>query len=192
MKYDTSLLKNPNSRAGTTIIFKDHPEFTPNLTPRQVLKLGSFGGTYWREIYSSVIEKNLKDQHKTPVFNGWWKGIPEDHMTRPFDDYDVSINKFKVKVGTTLEFWETKGWITKHDPYGWFQWYCHFYAGRRIKDEDERQIKRWMGIAGKKGRFRKRLANMIKERNTSYDDKNVSPAIRQTLQHWGYMATKNI
>ena len=30
--------------------FKDFPEFKPNLTPKQVLRMGSFGGTYFRNI----------------------------------------------------------------------------------------------------------------------------------------------
>ncbi len=37
--------------------FKDHPEFIPNLTPRQIFKMGSFGGTYFRPIYSSITKK---------------------------------------------------------------------------------------------------------------------------------------
>lgn len=191
MKYDKTLLKNPNSKPGTTIRFKDHPEFAPNLTPRHVIQMGSFGGTYWRDIYSSVIGKKLTNQHKNRHFKGWWKDIPKHYMVTNFDDYDISINKFKVMVGTTLEFWEQKGWISDDDPYGWFQWYCHFYAGRRLGDEDERQIKRWAGVAGKNGRFRKRLVNMIKDKNKQFNDPSVSPRIRQTLQHWGIMITKH-
>ena len=37
--------------------------------------------------------------------------------------------------------WESSGWINPCDPYGWFQWYCWFYLGRRTSD-DERQIGR--------------------------------------------------
>lgn len=29
------------------IHFKDYPDFTPNLTPKEIFKLGSFGGTYF-------------------------------------------------------------------------------------------------------------------------------------------------
>jgi len=55
---------NASKRSDGTLIFKDYPDFRPNLTPREIFKLGSFGGTYWRPIYSSVVNKNLKNVHK--------------------------------------------------------------------------------------------------------------------------------
>lgn len=174
-------LKNKN------IIFEDYPDFKPNLTPRDIFKLGSFGGTYWRPIYSSITKKNYKNKHKKYP-KSWWKGISNNKLTTHWDDYDISINKYKVKVGTTLEFWEEKKWITKHHPYGWVQWYCNFYLGKRSKD-DERQIKRWIKTAGPNSRFRKRLINMIKEKKSKYNNYKISPKIRQTLQHWGYKLT---
>ena len=72
----------------------------------------------------------------------------------------VSKSSGLTVVGSSLEMWEEKNWITSTDPYGWVQWYCNFYNGRRTKD-DERQIKRWTNIAGKNGRFRIRLINLI-------------------------------
>lgn len=171
------------------IVFKDYPEFTPNLSPSEIFKLGSFGGTYWRPIYSSVTNKKYKNKHHSYP-KSWWNGIPEDHLTREWDDYDKDINKYKVKVGTTLEFWEEKNWITKYQPYGWVQWYCDFYSGKRGPD-DERQIDRWVKTAGPNSRFRRALINLIIKNKTKYDDFNVSPKIRQTLQHWGYVLTKN-
>ena len=65
----------PKKNSYGEIIFKDYPDFKPNLTPREVLKLGSFGGTYWRPIYSSVTNKNYKNVHKKYPAS-WWKGIP--------------------------------------------------------------------------------------------------------------------
>tara|TARA_B100001057_G_scaffold420752_1_gene441278 strand:- start:558 stop:1109 length:552 start_codon:yes stop_codon:yes gene_type:complete len=174
----------PKKNQKGEIVFKDYPEFRPNLTPSEVIKLGSFGGTYWRPIYSSVTNKNYKNQHKKYPAS-WWKGIPDNWLTSKWEAYDKKINKYGVKVGTTLEFWEEKNWINKQNPYGWYQWYCDFYNGKR-GDDDERQISRWVKTAGPKSRFRRALINMINKKNSTYNDFTISPKIRQTLQHWGY------
>jgi hypothetical protein len=170
-----------------TIKFKDYPNFKPTLTPREIFTKGSFGGTYWRPIYSSITKKNYKNVHNQ-ISKSWWKGIQEEHLSN--SKYDTSVNKYKVKVGTSLEYWEEKKWITKYDPYGWVQWYCNFYNGRRTKD-DERQIKRWDGIAGENGRFRKWLITIILTKKGQWNDHSISPKIRQTLQHWGYELSKH-
>ena len=106
----------PKKNSSGEIVFSDYPEFRPNLTPSEMFKMGSFGGTYWRPIYSSITKKKYKNKH-LDYPKSWWKGIPEDWLTRDWDDYDKSINKYNVKVGTTLEFWEEKKWITKNNPY---------------------------------------------------------------------------
>jgi hypothetical protein len=178
----------PKRNSNKEIIFSDFTEFRPNLTPREIFKLGSFGGTYWRPIYSSIKDKNYKNIHKK-YSKSWWKGIPDDWLTLDWNDYDKSINKYGVKVGTTLEFWEDKGWISKYHPFGWVHWYCDFYKGKRSPD-DERQIKRWLGTAGPNSRFRKWLVSLIKKKMGEWNDNNISPKIRQTLQHWGYRLTK--
>jgi len=170
--------------------FDDYPEFKPNLTPRQIFKMGSFGGTYYRDIHSSVTGKDYKGKS---VIRGlpkeWFKGINiETHVVS--SNYDKNINKYKVKCGSTLEAWENSNWIVEQDPYGWFQWYCRFYEGRRTKD-DKRQIDRWLKLAGPNGRFRRTLMNKIIRSGKSYNDISVSPVIRQTLQHWGYKLTKS-
>ena len=177
-------------RVNGEIFFKDHPEFRPNLSPKQIFKMGSFGGTYWRPIKSNFFKETLKNKHKKYP-KSWWKTIPEEHLTTPFDKYDIKINKYGKKVGTTLKFWQDKGWIDKQDPYGWVQWYCEFYLGRRSKD-DERQISRFNKLTGPKGRFRKWLVTQILKKGTTkdWDNYTISPAIRQTLQHWGYKLKK--
>lgn len=170
-----------------TLYFKDYPDFRPNLSPQQIFEMGSFGGTYWRPIYSKVTKKKYKNQHlKYP--KSWWKNVSEDCLILPWKNYDKSINKYGVKVGTTLEFWESKKWITKYHPYGWVQWYCDFVMGKRCPD-DERQIDRWMKTAGPNSRFRKWLINMIIDKKAKYNDYDISPKIRQTLLHWGYELT---
>ena len=97
----------------------------------------------------------------------WFQGIDIDKMVIS-SKYDKKVNKYKVKCGSSLENWEQSGWIDKQDPYGWFQWYCRFYQGRRTKD-DERQIKRWEKLAGPNGRFRRRLMNQIIKENKRYN-----------------------
>jgi hypothetical protein len=178
-------MKKPIKKNGY-FFFADYPEFKPNLSPREMFKLGSFGGTYWRPIKSSILGKNLKNIHKKYP---WWKGIPENHLSQ--STYDKKINKYGVKVGTSLEFWEGKGWIKKLHPYGWVHWYCDFFSGKRCID-DERQIKRWKGLAGHRGRFMRFLVTQILKKGTKNDWNNseISPKIRQVLQHWGYKLTK--
>ena len=119
----------------------------------------------------------------------WWINLPTTMLTTNWSNYNKHINYYKVKVGTTLEFWESKKWITEFNPYGWVHWYCDFYVGKRGPD-DERQIKRWLNTAGPHSRFRLALIHIIKQHKTQYNDFNISPKIRQTLQHWAYKLTK--
>lgn len=163
----------------------EYPEFTPNVTPERMFRSGAFGGTYFREIESQVTGKTHRNRH---LRYDWAKDMNPELLTRPWEEYDKSINKFGVKVGETLEFWEDKGWIKAQDPYGWAEWWCRFYDGRRSRD-DERQIKRWLNTAGPNSRFRKRLINMIIDGRRRWDDASVSPKIHQVLWHWGVALT---
>jgi hypothetical protein len=166
-----------------------HKQFKPNKSPKQVFKLGAFGGTYFRPIYSSVTDKKYTPSEAMrglpkPLFQGL------DMKTMVTSSiYDKKVNKYKVKCGSTLEAWESSGWIIPQDPYGWFQWYTRYSMGRRT-DDDERQIGRWLKLAGPKGRFRRTLMNKIIKNNTTYNDFTISPVIRQVLLHWGYQLTK--
>ena len=168
------------------IKFKDYQNFNPNLTPKQIFELGSFGGTYFRPIYSSITKKNYKNIHHKYSF---LKSIPDKKLIMSYNNYNKLINKYKVKVGTTLEFWEEKKWIKATHPYGWVQWYCDFYKGERSKD-DVRQINRWKKITGPNGRFLKWLITLILKKKGKWNDVSISPKIRQTLQHWGFQLTK--
>ena len=110
-------------------------DFNPNKTPIQIIKEGAFGGTYFRDIYSGINEKWYK--------NSWKKIDQLKNIDAKYasDFYDVNLNKYDVKCGTSLRFRENKGWINKIYPYGWFQRYFRYWFGRRLKD-DERQINR--------------------------------------------------
>ena len=170
-------------KIGDVIPFSDWPDFRPNMTPMEIFSEGSFGGTYWRPIFSSVTLEEYSNQH---LEFDWLEGIEEFLLTG--EEYDRTLNKFGVSCGTTLEMWQDRGWIREQDPYGWVQWYCRFFAGRRSPD-DSRQIGRWKAFAGERGRFRNQLINLVISRGASYDDESVSPVIRQSLQHWGYRLT---
>ncbi|KAF4112843.1 hypothetical protein G5714_005388 [Onychostoma macrolepis] len=168
------------------LVFKGHPEFTPNMTPKEVLQAGSFGGTYFRPIYSSITKQHYKDA---------WQELPKDWLDGlniskqvASSTYRENVNTYKVKCGGSLEMWESSGWIVPQDPYGWFQWYCRFYQGRQTED-DARQISRWAKCAGVKGRWRQNLITKVVRSGCACDNPTVSPVVRQTLQHWGYKLT---
>ena len=112
-------------------------EFFPNKTPLEIIKEGVFGGTYFRDIQSDINKKWYKSSWKEFVH---LKNI--DAKFYALDYYGVNANKYGVKYGTSLRFWESKCWIIKIGPYGWFQWYFRYWLGRRLKD-DERKINRW-------------------------------------------------
>jgi hypothetical protein len=172
--------------------FPDHPNFRPNLTPQQVLDLGSFGGTYFRPIDSSVTGKRHDNEWKD-LPEDWFKALPAKKFRSA--RYDNSVNTYGVSCGGDLNMWESSGWIRDIDPYGWFQWYCRFYLGRRSSDDD-RQIARGLGVFGPTGRWKRNLVNQclsrVKDQKDSdqlsrvLQDHTISPKIRQLLQHWGY------
>tara|TARA_B110000014_G_scaffold257823_1_gene242982 strand:+ start:716 stop:1225 length:510 start_codon:yes stop_codon:yes gene_type:complete len=153
-------------------------DFTPNLSPKEIIRLGSFGGIYFYD-EGGRIDINYKE-----FPSDWFDGLEESFYLSK--KYNRKINFFKIKSGLSQEEWEEKGWINKQDPRGWFQWYCRYYMGRRT-DDDERQIKRWNNFCGEKGRWRNYIYSKINKRGTSTDDISFSLAIRQSLLHWGYM-----
>ena len=100
-------------------------KFQPQLTPKKMLELGVFGGYYFEDNHNEYPKSWFK---KAKISNS---------------GYDINLNYFKIRSGQPKEEWIKKGWITKEDPLGWFQWYCRFSIGRRIPHIDEIQIKRW-------------------------------------------------
>lgn len=149
----------------------------PNVSPHDMFTMGVFGGTYWRPIHSSVVNDNLKEQHEEFRALGWWDGIPENMLSSSHPN--PRLNYFGVMAGSSLDDWESKGWIKEQDPYGWVQWYCRYYMGRRSPD-DARQIQRWLNYAGPKGRWRQRHVNTLSR------GEKPSPVIQQGLLQWGY------
>ena len=139
-------------------------DFTPYISPLDVIKKGAFCGRYFGDIYSRVNNKFYKSSVKE--FDEL-KNIDKKYCS---DFYDVRLNYYGVEVGTSLKFWEIKEWIKETDPYGWFQWYFRYWKGRRSRD-DKRQISRWKRIVS-------RFVGILKEINGKNKD---SKKIRQIL-----------
>jgi hypothetical protein len=139
------------------------PEFKPELTPKEMLALGIFGGKYMTDCR---------------------KEFPKSWFTRAKlspKGRDPGLNFFGVDASQPLSVWKRKGWIYEDDPRGWFQWYCRYYLGRRIPDEDKRQIKRWKAI--------QRHVKQVKK-NCEPGDVFCRPRQRQALLHWAYDSRK--
>jgi hypothetical protein len=139
------------------------PEFQPELTPREMLRLGVFCGKY--------LTDTRKEFPKT-----WFEGAKLAPKRR-----DCSLNYFGVDASQPLSAWRKKGWIHADDPRGWFQWYCRYYMGRRVLAEDRRQIKRWKAI-------RRHVAQI--KRNCEPGDLTCRKRQRQALLHWAYDSRK--
>ena len=114
--------------------------FNPNKTPIEIIKEG---GTYFRDKCSNINGKWYRNSWKE--FDFLERIDPKLYLS---NYYGTSVNKYKVKCCTSLQFWENKGWIREQDPYGWFQWYCRYHLGRRSED-DKRQIARWNNIVNR-------------------------------------------
>lgn len=138
-------------------------DFRPDLTPKQMLALGVFGGKY------------MTDCKKEYPKDWWVKAKLSPNFHNP------EINYFKVNASQPLRVWKKKGWIHKDDPRGWFEWYCRYYMGRRVEKEDERQIKRWRAM-------RRHIAQITK--NCRQGDLLCRPVQRQALLHWAYDSRK--
>jgi len=170
------------------LMFAEHPEFRPNLSPAEVLRLGSFGGTYFRDIQSAVTGLSHLGRDVIREFpTSWFKGLDIDTMVCS-SSYNKQLNKFGASCGGSLGQWESSGWISELDPYGWFQWYCRFFLGRRSTD-DARQVQRWAAGQGPSGRWRSRVCNDVVRSGRGLEDETVSRVCRQVLQHWAYRLT---
>ncbi|CAE7652687.1 unnamed protein product, partial [Symbiodinium microadriaticum] len=181
---EKQLQKHPRRNSDGEYIFSDYPSFRPNMSPEEVLRAGSFGGTYFRPIYSSVTHKQYKDEAWKELPSPWLEGIDIKTLVTS-KIYRKKVNTYQVECGQGLEAWEKSGWITEADPYGWFQWYCRFFQGRRCSDDD-RQIARGLGVMGPTGRWRSNLAKKCLQSShpmaQAVDDMALSPKVRQLLQ----------
>jgi hypothetical protein len=135
------------------------PEFRPELTPREMLALGVFCGKYMTDTRDEFPAR-------------WFAGARLAAHGR-----DCALNYFGVDASQPLSVWRERGWIHPDDPRGWFQWYCRYYVGRRMAEEDRRQIGRWKAM--------RRHIRQI-QINCDPDDMFCRKRQRQALLHWAY------
>lgn len=135
-------------------------DFGPSYTPKEMLELGVFEGKY---------VNNIKG------IPGDWKNTPKVLGSK--DKPDPSINKYGVKSRQPLSTWKKNDWI-RSDPNGWFAWYCNYYLGRRLGEEDEWQIKRWRSfVARHQAQIKADPKGKLKDRRL---------AQKQALLQWGW------
>src|SRR6476620_1008712 len=133
-------------------------EFQPDLAPREMLRLGAFGGKYLTDC-----------RREFPA--SWFR-----HARPAAGRRAPKLNCFGVSASQSLAVWRRTGWIRPQDPRGWFQWYCRYYMGRRTAD-DARQIRRWRAIARHAGAIRK---------HCEPGDLECRRKQRQAVLHWAY------
>lgn len=153
--YRYELVENPGKNF--------HKDFKPDLTPKQMLSLGIFGGKYMTDCR---------------------KEFPKDWFTKAklcHEMHDPKLNYFGVNASQSLFVWKKNGWIYKDDPRGWFQWYCRYYMGRRLPKEDLRQIKRWRMMT-------RHIAQIT--HNCRPGDLLCRRVQRQAVLHWAYDSRK--
>ena len=138
------------------------PQFRPELTPAEMLRLGVFGGKYMTDCRGEFPAE-------------WFEGARLSTT-----GHDPALNCFGVDASTPLSYWQRKGWIHPEDPRGWFQWYCRYYMGRRGPD-DARQIRRWKAMARHVSQLQKHCAP---------GDLRCRRRQRQALLHWAYDSRK--
>ena len=112
------------------------------------------------------------------------KEFPADWFTRAKlspERRDRSLNYFGMSASHRCRYGARKGGFIPDNARGWFQWYCRYYMGRRMPEEDARQIRRWKAI--------RRHVVQVK-RNCAPGDQTCRPRQRQALLHWAYDSRK--
>ena len=137
-------------------------DFGPELTPKELLAMGVFGGKYMTDCQAEFPTE-------------WFRKAKLCH-----ERHDAALNFFGVNASKPLAYWNERGWIHPEDPRGWFQWYCRYFMGRRMEDDD-RQIRRWRQMT-------RHIAQV--QIHCCKGDLNCRRRQRQALLHWAYDARK--
>ena len=140
------------------------PDFSPDLTPKQMLEKGVFEGQYCNDCIFEFPRE-------------WFENAIKRKKLSPEKPDAENINKFGVKSRQSLAIWREKDWIYGRDNRGWFQWYMRYFLGRREPELDKIQIARWNSF--------KRHIGQIKA-NCKPGDLSCRPKQRQAILQWAY------
>ena len=140
-------------------MFEDRPDFTPNLTPAQVIRAGTWGGS------PSPARRETGRSGPCDIdegrFRTKWFG------TLAAASIAIEGRARRICTASRLDRRNSigrKGWIDARDQEGWFQWYCRFYLVPRgpgpEKTTGRFQVE---GRVRRKGRWKRNLINKIIE-----------------------------
>lgn len=138
-------------------------EFGPSYTPSEMLDKGIMMDSYY--FAASKVPAKYK-RHPKALKRG--------------DKKDPKKNHFGVSSREKLWQWKKRNKIFT-DKCGWIEWYFLYHSGRRLGDEDQKQIKRWRSfVARHQGQITK--SGQIK-------DLTKRTKQRQGLLQWGWDST---
>lgn len=139
------------------------PDFTPSYTPMELLDMGVMMDSYYFAA-SKVASKYKK--HPKALKRG--------------DKKDASRNYYGVASREKLWQWKKRNAIFT-DKCGWLEWFFLYFEGRRLGDEDTKQIKRWKSFVAR------HQGQIVKAGVTKDETKRVKQ--RQGLLQWAWDST---
>ena len=163
MTPDPRLVQFPGSQvsyppAGSS----ERVDFAPDYTPQEMIRAGVFGDAYFGDELGQARLKLLPSDWTFTKSGRFYTNIRGSQCRL--------INQYGRPASEPREFWLEKRLIAHFDPLGWFEWYCHYWLGRRVDLYDDWQIGRWR-------RFKERHLALFYQ--TGY------PGSAQALLHWG-------
>lgn len=108
-------------------------QFRPFYSPKDMLILGIFGGTYFGKNNAWPLYPEFKAKG---LFDGLGQNLYLNLV------FDVEQNNFQVDPGKSNRTFNMPLPLKRFHPHGWFQWYLQFYYGEK-SPADVHRIRQW-------------------------------------------------